>query len=470
MQAKGASAAEPHKPHRRARRRYQPITLQQISSIDLLEESRNRLAAGDYVRAYLIADWLLSNRPDCCSYRDQLERSREQVLKVNSGLSGVAGMFTSSKHTRQSLDVRLLSMLISVVGSKCKNKLSDLIAAIPNPRLRIALQINWHARWGDRQSWEAGMNDYLAMYGLADYRLRIGSRPLNPWSHQHILQRAHFTHDHPQDAEAGNGRRTKPIQQDGPLVSIVMSAHNSAATIGYAIRSILKQDYPDFELIVVDDASTDHTKQLISNLAKTDSRIRLITQAVNSGPYVCRNIAIKRARGRLITTHDADDFCHPSRLGLQVDWMARHAESMAVIGHWLRIKPNGELLYHNKRGGDFLHGGLATMMYRHEAVHRIGYYDRVRYSGDTEYLFRMRAVYGRDAVAVLRKPIVLAASQDTSLTASRSTFTDSFLGDCPSRRDYRQAWELWHQQCTDHLYIPEHPDQRPFPAPGAMLA
>ncbi|MCP9887703.1 glycosyltransferase family 2 protein [Cyanobium sp. ATX 6A2] len=304
------------------------------------------------------------------------------------------------------------------------------------------------------------MTRYLNLFSTPAQELavtRISSANATP---MHILELLNI--------ETSIARRES--SRPGTQISIIMSAYNAEYTIAYAIQSLLNQVYTDFELLIVDDSSTDQTQTIIRKFAQSDQRIIPILLTENRGAYACRNIALSRASGTFITTHDADDFCHPLRLSLQAEFLEQDANRVAVISQWLRIKENGEIIYHNKRGGDFLHGGLATMMYRHEIVATIGFYDEVRYSADTEYLFRIRSLYGHDSVGILRKPLVLAAANNYSLTTARESYTDSFLGDCKSRSEYRHSWEHWHQEESPRLYLSMNPVTRPFPAPEEMLS
>jgi glycosyltransferase involved in cell wall biosynthesis len=98
-----------------------------------------------------------------------------------------------------------------------------------------------------------------------------------------------------------------------PLVSVMMPARNEAGFIGDAIRSILKQTYTNWELIIVDDKSTDGTKEIALEFARRDDRIRVI-----DGDGICsgnaRNKAIDAARGKYIMNMDADDVSVPERI------------------------------------------------------------------------------------------------------------------------------------------------------------
>lgn len=402
---------------------FTPLTWDQLKTVRLFSHGVRCRRAGDFVRAYIIFDWLVSRKPDDPKYECLLQQCRMEILRLNGNLVDSRRLFMTSRHSTESIDTRLLCILIPLIDDDCLDRLSELVGCIKSPHLRMPLEINLEARLKRMPIWVMRMNAYMEIFGIGDCKLHRDEAAWIPCPESHILQTIRFT---------STGRVPGNSSED-PTVSILMTALNAETTINYAIESVLQQDYSDFELIIIDDASTDATASLIEEWASKDSRVIPVHGKLNRGPYFCRNVGLDIARGDFITTHDADDLCHPYRLRYQAHWLKNHPESMAVLSQWLRITQEGELLYHNKRGGDFLHGGLATMMYRRLVFNSIGYYDEVRYSGDTEYLFRLRAVYGSDAVSVLRKPLVLAARTSTSLTAVHSSYTDSFLGDCPTR-------------------------------------
>ena len=83
-----------------------------------------------------------------------------------------------------------------------------------------------------------------------------------------------------------------------PLVSVILPTYNRAEYLPRAIDSVLSQDYRELELIVVDDGSTDHTRQVVESYK--DSRIRYMRTPVNKGVAAARNAGIRRAKGELI--------------------------------------------------------------------------------------------------------------------------------------------------------------------------
>jgi hypothetical protein len=117
-------------------------------------------------------------------------------------------------------------------------------------------------------------------------------------------------------------------QTPAPLISVVMAAYNGAGLIEDTIASVLAQDLPDFEIVVVDDASTDDTLARLHAL--TDPRIRIMALPANGGPVVARNTAFAAARGRYIVGLDQDDLCHPDRFSTQVAWLDAHPDTVLV--------------------------------------------------------------------------------------------------------------------------------------------
>jgi glycosyltransferase involved in cell wall biosynthesis len=104
-----------------------------------------------------------------------------------------------------------------------------------------------------------------------------------------------------------------------PLVSVIMAVHNRQASVARAINSVLAQTYRNLELIVVDDGSTDSTREVVERFGPP---VRVISQT-HAGAYVARNRALRYARGELIAFIDSDDAWTPDKLELQVPLMRR---------------------------------------------------------------------------------------------------------------------------------------------------
>lgn len=118
---------------------------------------------------------------------------------------------------------------------------------------------------------------------------------------------------------------------NNPRISVVMSAFNGEKFIKGAIDSILNQTFSDFEFIIVDNASTDKTNEII--LSCHDPRIVFIKNDSNLGQTKALNIGIRQARGEFIARMDADDISLPPRLELQYKCLSQNA-SLGVVGTW----------------------------------------------------------------------------------------------------------------------------------------
>lgn len=106
--------------------------------------------------------------------------------------------------------------------------------------------------------------------------------------------------------------------QSAPAVSVVIPAYNAAGFIGRAVRSVQEQTLQDFEIVIVDDVSTDDTVSTVTRLSDADPRIRLVRSPLNGGPAAARNLGLDAARGEWIAILDADDAYHPERLATLV--------------------------------------------------------------------------------------------------------------------------------------------------------
>lgn len=106
-----------------------------------------------------------------------------------------------------------------------------------------------------------------------------------------------------------------------PLVSIITPSYNSEQYIEETILSVMNQTYPNWEMIIVDDYSSDRTCELVEEMQKKDKRIKLIKLQENSGAGNARNVALQNSNGRFIAYLDADDIWYPEKLEKQVTFM-----------------------------------------------------------------------------------------------------------------------------------------------------
>src|SRR5690554_3195610 len=109
-----------------------------------------------------------------------------------------------------------------------------------------------------------------------------------------------------------------------PEVSVITANYNCERFIEATIKSVLSQSFANFEMIIVDDCSTDRGVEIIRKYCSLDPRIKLIELQQNSGPAVARNVAIEVARGRFLAFLDSDDQWTPDKLEIQIDFMKKN--------------------------------------------------------------------------------------------------------------------------------------------------
>ena len=115
-------------------------------------------------------------------------------------------------------------------------------------------------------------------------------------------------------------------------VSIIMPLHNAEKFVKAAIESVINQTFTDWELIVIDDYSTDNSNEVVNDFLKKDSRIELINLEKNSGPAIARNLGIETAKGRYLAFLDADDIWKLNKLEKQIRFMKEKDISFSFTG------------------------------------------------------------------------------------------------------------------------------------------
>ena len=164
-----------------------------------------------------------------------------------------------------------------------------------------------------------------------------------------------------------------------------MSAYNSAKYIGESILSVLNQTLKDWELIVVNDCSTDNTGQIVKSYSYKDNRIKLIDNETNLQPAISRNKALTEAKGEYIAVLDSDDVCMPDRLELQSAYLDKNPEVSLVGCAAEIINDKGEITGRKKPVISFdrlkfeliaknsiVHSGV---LYRKSIMDKVGGYD-----------------------------------------------------------------------------------------------
>jgi len=219
------------------------------------------------------------------------------------------------------------------------------------------------------------------------------------------------------------------VPEQIPTISVVMCVYNSEKYLAQAIESILDQTYTNFEFIIVNDAATDSSLEILEEYAHADDRIRLIQNTVNAGLGVSLQKGIAAARGEYIARMDADDISLPDRFEKQIEYLRNHPEIMVLGGQTREIKEklalassiplpsDPELMRWNMLLGSgyiVIHG---SVMIRRKGLLELGNYGNYPAAQDFELWTRM---FNRDPLPIANLDATIYLYRQHGQTTTRS--------------------------------------------------
>lgn len=158
------------------------------------------------------------------------------------------------------------------------------------------------------------------------------------------------------------------------LVSIIMPSYNTGLFIKDSIESVLAQSYMNWELIIVDDCSTDNTDEVVSQYLY-DGRIKYLRNEKNSGAAVSRNYALREAKGKWIAFLDSDDLWLPEKLEKQIAFMQKNGYAFSYTdymiqlnGEWLPYIYTGPRVVTRRKMYDYCYFSTITVMYDRDVI------------------------------------------------------------------------------------------------------
>lgn len=241
-------------------------------------------------------------------------------------------------------------------------------------------------------------------------------------------------------------------------VSIIMPVYQAEQYLEVAVGSLLEQTWKNLEIIIVDDCSPDATFALAQQLAAKDQRVVALQQSENSGAYAARNLGLQHASGDFITTHDADDWSHPQKIEMQIRYFRQHPAVMGLCTHWIRTRSDLTFTQNWRPNNALVHWSQSSFMFKRQVLDELGGWDVVRVGGDTEFIWRVKAKYGKAAYAQIHPevPLAFALDDEGSLTRTKATHVRTvYYG---LRHIYREICAWWHKNAAE-LHI-EHPESR----------
>jgi len=188
-----------------------------------------------------------------------------------------------------------------------------------------------------------------------------------------------------------------------PTISIIIPVYNGAKYVSDALSSVVNQTFTDWECIVIDDASTDNSVDIINDFVARDKRFRLIKKDKNSGIGATRNVGLDVARGEYIAFLDQDDFYFQSALESLL-WTAREYNADTVIGDFM-VVPD-EMKYAPSNNTEFNPSQLKIYKFTNPFI---GF---IKMSEEQGAMWLWRRLWRRDAIKDIRFPEIFISNED----------------------------------------------------------
>ncbi|MBI4839348.1 MAG: glycosyltransferase [Nitrospirae bacterium] len=213
-----------------------------------------------------------------------------------------------------------------------------------------------------------------------------------------------------------------------PLISVIMSVFNEDRYLSGSIESILGQTFKDFEFIIVDDASTDSSFEIMQKYAAKDSRIVLIKNSANQGLAMSLNNALRTARGQFIARMDGDDIAEKSRLECQIDFLNKNSRIDLVGSSMYLINTHNDIIARSDMVSDpailkklvyfkspCLH---PTWMFRSKILKDLKGYRNLPAAQDYDFLMRLYS-FGY-AISNITRPLLYYRVHEDKVSFDRS--------------------------------------------------
>lgn len=219
-----------------------------------------------------------------------------------------------------------------------------------------------------------------------------------------------------------------------PRVTVLLAVRNGEPFVRECVASVLEQTFADFELLVVDDASSDRTVEIVESFA--DPRVRVLRNKRNVGQAPSLNRGLREAVGDYVARIDADDRCRPTRLERQVAILDREP-SVGLVGTWLEIvgEDGRRLHWLRETLADYVDFVFHTLimrvqiphpaaLYRRRPVLDLGAYDESTAPAEDKDLWRKLAL-GRWDARIVPEPLVVYRYHDAQLSQTQAAYQQS---------------------------------------------
>ena len=246
-----------------------------------------------------------------------------------------------------------------------------------------------------------------------------------------------------------------------PAISVLVSVYNADKYVSFAIESILNQTFTDFEIIIVDDCSSDASWEICQKYAQQDDRIIAIRNKINLGGCETLNVGLKLVKGKYVARQDNDDWSYPDRLAKQFSYMEAHP-AVGIVGGSMEIIDEDEKIT-GKRAYNLTNDAIRKkifryspfshplVMFRKSILDTVGYYNcACAPADDYDLYFRIGEV---SEFANLNDTLLKYRVVSTSLTNTRTKKME--LATIKIRKHYQND-DCYQATIVDKIYNSLH--------------
>ena len=221
-----------------------------------------------------------------------------------------------------------------------------------------------------------------------------------------------------------------PRDWDTPLFSVIIPLYNNENYIVKSVESVLNQTFQSFEIIIVDDKSTDESYNTVKNKYSGHKKIKIFQNQENIGVYKTQNFALTQSVGKYISLLGSDDIFLPTRLEEDYKWLQT---SKFVISRYQRISEKTNKVIKTRFSESMISFDKCILKV-------LGCWLNCRFSGDLEFLNRIRLVFGKNAINYNNNILYKAIKKidKTNLTCLFNQQTSKY-------RDFKSYWQILHK-------------------------
>jgi glycosyltransferase involved in cell wall biosynthesis len=369
-------------------------------------------------------------------------RIRAIILIYRAGVS--AGSLEATEYALNCLNGQLDALLAKIGVNEFLSGIRSSSANIYPIQIYLKVRAQQNRRENSMGLHNFQLNNSLTLEGMG-----VGVDPLfhiNSMRGDNVVSKLRIKRDspvlidnleiYPNDS---SGQKRSSMNSE-PVVSVIMPVFNASSTIRYSVQSILDQTLKNFELLIVDDGSSDDSVRIAKQLEAQDGRIKIFEREGNYGAYPARNFGIFMAKGEFVTVQDADDWSLPERLEIQLKAISGNSTLVASYSTAVRVTRDLRVLNPESQIMP-----TSLLFKRSKVLDEAGYLDRELVGCDSEFLERLWTIFGPSRVVLAGDhPLNLCLQSEGSLSSSSEL--GLVQGQAPGgfRYLYRDAWRELH--------------------------